>query len=361
MQNLLVLNIGSSSIKYDLFSGEDVVLKGYLERVVNYEKGIRQIVAELKSKGLAVDAVGHRVVHGGVHSVSVRLNARKIKELDNISELAPLHNIPEVKGIRICMKIFKVPQVAIFDTAFHSTMPEKAYTYAIPSALAEKHKIRRYGFHGPSHNYVSHEAARLMRKPVGQAKIITCHLGNGCSICAVSGGKSVDTSMGFTPLEGLVMGTRCGDIDSSIAPFLQKKEKMKNSDVENLLNHKSGLLGLCGKIDMRDINSARAQDKKAQLAHDVFCYRLVKYIGAYAAAMNGVDAIVFTGGIGENAWWVREDVLKNLSYLGVRVSNKKNKNNSTHISSHLSKVWVFAIPTNEELMMCKEVRKVLWK
>lgn len=359
MQHILVLNIGSSSIKYDLFSGEETVLRGYLERVKDYSKGIRQIVAEIKSKGLGVDAIGHRVVHGGTHSKSVRLNTNKVRELDKISELAPLHNIPEVKGIRTCMKLFKVPQVAIFDTAFHSTIPEHAYTYAIPSDLAAKHKIRRYGFHGTSHHYVANEAAKLMRKPISKCKIITCHLGNGCSICAVSEGKSVDTSMGFTPLEGLVMGTRCGDMDPAIVPFLEKKAKMKASDIERVLNHKSGLYGLCGKTDMRDINSARVRDKKSQLAHDVFCYRLVKYIGAYAAAMNGLDCIVFTGGIGEHAWWVREQVLESLSYLGLRYSKKKNCQSALHISTNMSKIWVFAIPTNEELMMCREVRKVL--
>ncbi|MBW2972507.1 acetate kinase [Candidatus Woesearchaeota archaeon] len=361
MEHVLILNIGSSSIKYDLFQGEQTVLKGHLERVTDYDGGIKQIIAEMKKNGLNVDAIGHRVVHGGAHSEPAILDAKKIKELEKISELAPLHNIPEVKGIKTCMKLFKVPQVAIFDTAFHQTMPEKAYTYAIPSQLAAKHKIRRYGFHGTSHKYVAHEAARLMGRPLDKAKIITCHLGNGCSVTAIKHGESVDTSMGFTPLEGVVMGTRSGDIDPAIIPFLQHKERLSYKKVEDLLNKKSGLIGICGNKDMRDIHAALESNKNAKLAHDVFCYRLTKYIGAYMAAMNGVDAIVFTGGIGENAWWVREDVLENFSYLGLRVNKKANRNNETKISSFASRVWLFVIPTNEELMMCREVRRKLQK
>ncbi|MBU2562023.1 MAG: acetate kinase [Nanoarchaeota archaeon] len=361
MEHVLILNIGSSSIKYDLFQGEKTALKGYIERVKDYEKGIKQIINEINSKGLKVDAIGHRVVHGGTHSESALIDAKKVKELEKISELAPLHNIPEVKGIKTCMKLFKVPQVAIFDTAFHQTMPEKAYTYAIPQNLAQKHKIRRYGFHGTSHNYVAHEAARLMGKPLEKAKIITCHLGNGCSITATKHGQSVDTSMGFTPLEGLVMGTRSGDIDPAIIPFLQHKGKLSYKQIEEMLNKRSGLLGICGKKDMRDIHAARATDRKAKLAHDVFCYRLTKYIGAYIAAMNGVDAIVFTGGIGQNAWWVREDVLENFSYIGLRINKNANRNNETKISSFASRVWLFTIPTDEELMMARDVRKVLAK
>ena len=361
MEHILILNIGSSSIKYDLFKGEETVLKGYLERVKDYEKGIRQIIRDINHKGLKVDAIGHRVVHGGGHSKSVLIDKKKVKELEKISELAPLHNIPEVKGIRTCMKLFKVPQVAVFDTAFHQTMPEKAYAYALPSAIAAKHKIRRYGFHGTSHNYVAHEAARLMCKKIDDAKIITCHLGNGCSIAAIKHGKSIDTSMGFTPLEGLVMGTRCGDMDPAIIPFLQHKEKLDYKKIEELLNKKSGLLGICGKTDMRDIHKALETDKKAKLAHEVFCYRLVKYIGAYIAAMDGVNAIVFTGGIGEHAWWVREEVMKHFRHIGARISKRSNMQNKLKISSIASRVWVFAIPTNEELMMCREVRKVLEK
>ena len=359
MENILILNIGSSSIKYDVFQGEKTVLKGYLERVEDYSAGIRKIIKEIDKIDIKIDAVGHRVVHGGRHSEPAKINAKKIRELERISELAPLHNAPEIKGIKVCMKLFKVPQVAVFDTAFHQTIPKKAYTYALPIKLAKKHNIRRYGFHGTSHMYVMHEAARLMCKPVEKAKIITCHLGNGCSIAAVNHGKSVDTSMGFTPLEGLVMGTRSGDIDPAIVPFLQHKEKLDCKKVEDMLNNESGLFGICGRKDMRDIHNALEKDRKAKLAHDVFCYRLAKYIGAYIAAMNGVNAIVFTGGIGEKAWWVREDVLKHFSYVGFRTDKRANKQNKTKISSFASRIWAFVIPTNEELMMVREVRKFL--
>ncbi|MBW2967769.1 acetate/propionate family kinase, partial [Candidatus Woesearchaeota archaeon] len=281
---------------------------------------------------------------------------------EKISELAPLHNIPEVKGIKECKKIYKVPHVAVFDTAFHTTIPDAASTYALPSDMAVKHKIRRYGFHGTSHKYVSSEAAHFMQKPRSRSKIITCHLGNGCSVTAVNHGKSVDTSMGFTPLEGLVMGTRCGDMDPAIFAYLQHKEKKNWKAVEEVLNKKSGLLGICGHNDMRDIHKlAEKGNKKARLALDVFCYRLVKYIGAYIAAMDGVDAIVFTGGIGEHAWWVREQVLSHFAYMGLRVNKKANLASDVRISSFASRVWVFVIPTNEELMMCREVRRVLEK
>ncbi|NQU79054.1 acetate kinase [Candidatus Woesearchaeota archaeon] len=359
MQHILILNIGSSSIKYTLFDNETPVLKGYMERVSDYDQGIRQIIAEIEIHKLKVDAIGHRVVHGGTHSKPVLINANKIKELENISELAPLHNIPEVTGIKICMKLFNAPQVAVFDTAFHHTIPEKAYTYAIPSSIAKKYKIRRYGFHGTSHKYVSHEAAKMMSKPIGKTKIITCHLGNGCSISAIKNGKSIETSMGFTPLEGLVMGTRSGDIDPAIVTFIQNKEKINSAMVEKMLNKESGLLGICGMTDMRDIYESNK--KEARLAEDVFCHRAIKYIGAYAAAMDGVDSIVFTGGIGEHAWWIRDKILSNLRYLGVRYSRKNNKSGKPRISSFSSRVWVFVISTNEELMMCRETRKLIWE
>jgi acetate kinase len=333
MQHILVLNIGSSSIKYDLFDGEKVLLKGYLERVKDYEKGLKQIFWEIEKRGHKIDAIGHRVVHGGTHSESVRLGKKKVAELEKISELAPLHNVPEVKGIKICMKMFDVPQVAIFDTAFHQTIPAAAYTYALPAKLSKKHKIRRYGFHGTSHHYVAQEAARLMGKGLSKVKVVTCHLGNGCSVCAVDEGHSVETSMGFTPLEGLVMGTRSGDVDAAVVGYLQHKEKMNYRRVDEVLNKESGLLGLCGKKDMRDIHSAVGKDASARLAQDVFVHRLVKYIGAYIAVMGGVNAIVFTGGIGENAWWIREKVLSHFDYAGVRFSKKENRKNSEKISA----------------------------
>jgi acetate kinase len=359
MMNILVLNIGSSSIKYDLFEEEKTILKGEIERVKDYEKAIRQIIDEVKNKGQGVDAVAHRVVHGAQNSEPMIITGQGIKELEKLKELAPLHDAPEIEGIKACMKLFKVLQIAVFDTAFHQTMPEKAYTYAIPQELAKKHKIRRYGFHGMSHSYVAEEAAKGMNKKLSGTKIITCHLGNGCSVAAIMNGKSVDTSMGFTPLEGLVMGTRSGDIDPAIIPFLQNKEKYDYKKIEELLNKKSGLLALCGKTDMRDIHEMAKTDEKARLAEDIFCYRLVKYIGAYIAAMDGVNAIVFTGGIGENAWWLREKVLSHFKYLGLRINKKANRENQERISAFHSLVWVFCVKTNEELMMAREARKTI--
>jgi acetate kinase len=359
MMNILILNIGSSSVKYDLFQDESLVHKGVIERVKNYEQGIKQIILETKNRGIEIDAVGHRVVHGGENSDPVIITKEKLKELDRLKELAPLHDVPEIEGIKTCMKLFNVPQIAVFDTAFHQTLPEKAYTYAIPSDVAKKHRIRRYGFHGTSHHYVAEEAAKAMDKPLEKTKIITCHLGNGCSVAAVLGGKSVDTSMGFTPLEGLVMGTRSGDIDPAIIPFLQHKEKYSYKKIEEMLNKQSGLFALCGKTDMRDIHASFETDARARLAEEVFCYRLVKYIGAYIAAMDGVNAIVFTGGIGENAWWIREKVLSHFKHIGVRVNKKANHENHELISAFHSMVWVFCIKTNEELMMAREAKKLL--
>jgi acetate kinase len=360
MTNTLILNIGSSSIKYALYSEESLVLKGMIDRIRDYGNGMQQILKEVKSKGFSVEAVGHRIVHGGSRAESGKLDAKMMRELDRVSELAPLHNIPELKGVRAAKKIFRVPHVAVFDTAFHQTMPEKAWRYALPTGLAEKYNIRRYGFHGTSHQFVADAAAKLMQRPLSKTKIITCHLGNGCSITAVSGGKSVETSMGFTPLEGLVMGTRSGDIDPAVVSYLQRKEKKSAAVVEDMLNNEAGMKGLCGKNDMRDVHrKADRGDRRSQVALDVFCHRLVKYIGAYAAVMNGVDAIVFTAGIGENAWWIREKVLDSLGYIGLRYSKRKNTANALRVSSTHSKVWVFVIPTDEELMMVREVNKLL--
>lgn len=359
MKTILILNIGSSSIKYQVYKGEELLLKGLFERVKDFSKGIKNILALLEKNKIEIDAIGHRVVHGGQNSKSLLLTESVVKELDIISDLAPLHNIPEVKGIKICKKLLNVPNVAVFDTAFHQTMPAKAYTYAIPQRLAKKHKIRRYGFHGTSHNYVARKAAKLLGKRFTSLKIITCHLGNGCSMAAVDKGKSVDTSMGFTPLEGLVMGTRCGDLDPAIVDFIEKKEGLSPTDLDNLLNKKSGMLGICGHNDMRDIYGRMKLDIKARLAFEVFCYRIIKYIGAYAAAMNGVDAIVFTAGIGENAWYVREEIMKQFGFLGVKLDKKKNKNHSTVISDSRSKIKVMVVPTNEEYMIAEETKKFI--
>lgn len=366
VKNILTLNVGSSSVKYSVFIDGHQVLKGLLERVTDFEKAIKDIMDVVKKRRIVVGAIAHRVVHGAHHTKPLLLTPGSVRFLESIQHLAPLHLPPEIKGIKVCMKLFGkegVPNIAVFDTAFHHTMPDFAYTYAIPRGISEKHLIRRYGFHGTSHQYVSQQAVKLLKKPASSTKIITCHLGNGCSITAVSGGKSVDTSMGFTPLEGLVMGSRSGDIDASVALFLQKHLKRSSQEIDDLLNKQSGLLGLCGLKDMRDVYAASKKDtpagRSAKLALEVFCYRLVKYIGAYTAAMGGADAIVFTAGIGENAWWVREAALKEFSYLGLKLDSKANRQNKKVISASSSKVKVFVIPTNEESMMADEARRVL--
>jgi acetate kinase len=360
---ILTLNVGSSSVKYSVFDKDVLVMRGLVERVTDFEKAILEIIRAIEQKKIVIHVIAHRVVHGADNTRPMFLDERAVRFLESIQHLAPLHLPPEIVGIKVCRNLFDVPNVAVFDTSFHHTMPDYAYTYAIPEDIAQKHLIRRYGFHGTSHQYVSEQAAKLLKKPITKTKIITCHLGNGCSMTAVSGGRSVDTSMGFTPLEGLVMGTRSGDIDACVALFLQKSLNKSAQDIDNLLNKESGLLGLCGLKDMRDVFAASKKPgptgKAAKLALDVFCYRLKKYIGAYAAAMGGVDAIVFTAGIGENAWWVREAALKDMFFLDVKLDDTANKKNKTMISAPSSKVKVFVIPTDEELMMVFEARRVL--
>lgn len=358
----LVLNIGSSSIKYAVFRDEKVLLEGYQERVTDYTKGIKKIVKLLDKNIISLDAIAHRVVHGGLLTKSSRISSSVLKEIENAAELAPLHNPPEIEGIKVCKKLFKIPDVAVFDTSFHHSIPDKAALYALPLKISQQNRIRRYGFHGTSHNYVSKEAAKVLGKPIGKLKLITCHLGNGASVCAVKNGKSVDTSMGFTPLEGLMMGTRSGDMDPAIPLFLQHKKKMKEEKIYSLLNHESGLKGVSGKRDMRDVlRLAKKGNKKARLAIDMYVYRITKYVGAYAAAMNGVDAIVFTAGIGEHSSEIRAKVMKYFEHLGVKLDSRKNMKNSQVISTPKSKVKVLALPTNEQLMMVREVRRVLKK
>jgi acetate kinase len=377
MLNILVLNVGSSSVKYALFSKESCLFRGIVERigsdsqhihegtkkaikVKTHTEAIRLIIQLLEKEGIKIAAVGHRVVHGGLISETRRINSALINNLKNVAELAPLHEFPEIRGIEICSKLFRVPQVAVFDTAFHQTMPERAYTYALPSKLTSEYNIRRYGFHGINHNYMAQEACRLLKKNIRKQKIITCHLGNGCSITAINKGKSIDTSMGFTPLEGLVMGTRCGDIDPAIITFLMEHELYSTDEVEHILNKKSGLLGLSGRSnDVREL--LKKNDARSKLALEVFVYRAAKYIGSYIAALDGVDIIVFSAGIGENAHQLRERILKNFGFVGLKLNKKKNKKNEIIISDSRSKVKVLAIPANEELMMAREVKKVLRK
>jgi acetate kinase len=397
---VLVINSGSSSIKYQLLDmeGEKVLCKGLLERIgipgsvlkhkkegqkfpiekpiANHDEGLKLVLETITDSQMgvlesldAIDAIGHRVVHGGEDfKESVLVDDEVIQALEENSYLAPLHNPPNIMGIKSAMKLLPgVPNVVVFDTAFHSTMPQHAYKYAIPLEYYRKFKIRRYGFHGTSHRYIANRTAELMCKPVEELKIISCHLGNGASVAAIDGGKSVDTSMGFTPLEGLVMGTRSGDLDPSILVFLQEKENMTVEEVYNLLNKKSGLLGLSDGFssDMRDIeNKAIENEPVCRDTFDTYEYRIAKYIGAYAAAMNGVNAIVFTAGVGENSPILREEICeKYLGYLGVKIDKERNdvKGDERYISTPDSKVAVLIVPTNEELMIARDTVEIVEK
>ena len=389
--NILVINCGSSSLKYQLINSETegVLAKGLCERIgidgmLTYQpeggekekseiampthtEAINAVLAALTNeksgviKSLSeVGAVGHRVVHGGEKfTSSCLINDESMKAIEECNDLAPLHNPATLIGIRACQELMPgVPMVAVFDTAFHQTMPDVAYTYGIPYEYYEKYKVRRYGFHGTSHSYVSKRTAEIVGKPYDQMKIIVCHLGNGASISAVNCGKSVDTSMGLTPLEGLVMGTRSGDLDPAIIDFVGKKEGLSLDEMNEVLNKKSGMLGISGvSSDGRDLEAAaETGNKRAQLALDVFDYRVIKYIGAYAAAMNGVDAIAFTAGIGENNIKMRKDVCSSLTYLGVKLDEEKNnvRGEERIISADDSKVQVLLVPTNEELAIARE-------
>ena len=395
--NILVINCGSSSLKYQLINSETegVLAKGLCERIgidgmLTYQpeggekekseiampthtEAINAVLAALTNeksgviKSLSeVGAVGHRVVHGGEKfTSSCLINDESMKAIEECNDLAPLHNPANLIGIRACQELMPgVPMVAVFDTAFHQTMPDVAYTYGIPYEYYEKYKVRRYGFHGTSHSYVSKRTAEIVGKPYDQMKIIVCHLGNGASISAVNCGKSVDTSMGLTPLEGLVMGTRSGDLDPAIIDFVGKKEGLSLDEMNEVLNKKSGMLGISGvSSDGRDLEAAaETGNKRAQLALDVFDYRVIKYIGAYAAAMNGVDAITFTAGVGENAPDLRKDICDYLGYLGVELDEEKNENvhgETTVISTPESKVKVIVLPTNEELAIARETAKLV--
>lgn len=394
---ILVLNCGSSSLKYQLFDmeNESVLAKGLCERIAidgslikhqaegkeeftlqaamsDHNDAISQVIDALldKEHGVITDiseinAVGHRVVHGGEKFVSSVIIDEKVKEaISECAEIAPLHNPPNLMGIEACEKLMgKTPQIAVFDTAFHQTMPRKAYLYAIPYELYEKYKIRKYGFHGTSHKYVSSRAAGVLNRPIEELKIITCHLGNGASVCAVDGGKSVDTSMGFTPLEGLVMGTRSGDIDPAVVSYIMEKENKTVKEVENILNKKSGVLGVSGvSSDFRDIEkAAKDGNERAAAALEQFYYRVAKYIGQYAASMNGVDAVVFTAGLGENSVEARKNICSYLGYLGLEVDDEKNncRGKEVDFATAQSKVRALAVPTNEELVIARDTKELL--
>nr|CAA95986.1 acetate kinase [Thermoanaerobacterium thermosaccharolyticum DSM 571] len=394
---ILVINCGSSSLKYQLIESKDgnVLAKGLAERIgindsllthnANGEKikikkdmkdhkdAIKLVLDALVNSDYGVikdmseiDAVGHRVVHGGEYfTSSVLITDDVLKAITDCIELAPLHNPANIEGIKACTQIMPdVPMVAVFDTAFHQTMPDYAYLYPIPYEYYTKYKIRKYGFHGTSHKYVSQRAAEILNKPIESLKIITCHLGNGSSIAAVKNGKSIDTSMGFTPLEGLAMGTRSGSIDPSIISYLMEKENISAEEVVNILNKKSGVYGISGiSSDFRDLEDAAFKngDKRAQLALNVFAYRVKKTIGSYAAAMGGVDVIVFTAGIGENGPEIREFILDGLEFLGFKLDKEKNKvrGEEAIISTADSKVNVMVVPTNEEYMIAKDTEKIV--
>lgn len=397
--NVLVINCGSSSLKYQLINmnDESVLAKGLVERigiegsVLKHEKaGQGKVVIEevmnnhkdainLVLKALVdpahgavksldeVDAVGHRVVHGGEKFAdSVLIDDEVIKAMKDCIELAPLHNPPNIIGIEACQELLpSVPMVGVFDTAFHQTMPAQSYVYPLPYELYEEMGIRRYGFHGTSHKYVSERVAALTGKSLEGTKIVTCHLGNGASLTAIKDGKSFDTSMGMTPLEGLVMGTRCGDIDPAIVTFLMNNKKMTAEQVDNLMNKKSGVLGISGvSSDFRDIEGAAEQgNKRAQLALDKFDYTVRKYIGSYAAAMGGIDVLVFTAGLGENSASNRCNICKGLEFLGVELDDCKNdtRGKEVEISKEGSKVKVFVIPTNEEVMIARDTKMLASK
>ena len=395
---ILVVNCGSSTIKYQLIEPEveKALAKGKVERIgmegavlthkpfdrdevkvgaeiIDHNAGIEYVICLLLSKNHGViktkeeiDAVGHRVVHGGeTFSGSVLINDEVLKKIRACIEYAPLHNPHNLRGINACIKFLPdVPQVAVFDTAFHQQMPEVAYIYGIPYSLYKKYGIRRYGFHGTSHYYVANRAAELLKREINKLKIITCHLGNGCSITAVKNGKSVDTSMGFTPLEGLLMGTRSGDIDPAVVLHIMSREELTMQEGNTLLNKHSGLFGISGiSSDMRDLEEERENgNKMAALAIDIFCYRIKKYIGSYFASLEGADSIVFTGGIGENSSLIRKLSLSNLECLGIDVDDEKNESDSKEariISKDNSKVAVFVIPTNEELVIARETMKFI--
>ena len=394
---ILVINCGSSSLKYQLIDieKEEVLAKGLVERIgiegsiltqkvdgkdkyivqrpmKDHKDAIKVVLDSLIHKEFGViknmneiSAVGHRVVHGGEkYSSSVLIDDDVMKSLEECIKLAPLHNPPNIIGINACKDLMPtVPMVAVFDTAFHQSIPKKAYIYPLPYELYENYKIRKYGFHGTSHKYVSKVAAEMMGKDIEELKIISCHLGNGASLSAIDKGKSVETSMGFTPLEGIAMGTRSGSIDPAIVTFLMKEMNLDIEKTNDLLNKKSGVLGISGvSSDFRDIeNAAEEGNERAKLALDIFNYKVKKFIGSYIAAMNGVDCIVFTAGVGENSSETREAILSDLEWFGIKLDKEKNniRGKASEISSEDSKIKVFAIPTNEELMIAKETEEII--
>jgi acetate kinase len=394
---VLVINAGSSSLKYQLIdmSNESPLAVGLCERIgidnsiitqkrfdgkklekqvdlPTHKIALEEVVKALTDSEFGVikdmaeiNAVGHRVVHGGERFTSSALIDEGVEQaIKDCFDLAPLHNPPNMMGIEACAEIMPgTPMVAVFDTAFHQTIPQYAYMYALPYDLYEKYGVRKYGFHGTSHMYVSYRAADMLGKPIEDTKIITCHLGNGSSITAVKGGKSVETTMGFTPLEGVAMGTRCGSIDPAVIPFVMEKEGLSSREVDTLMNKKSGVLGVSGiSNDFRDLDEAATHgNERAELALEVFTYKIRKVIGEYSAVLNGPDAIVFTAGIGENSASIRKRILTGLDNLGIEVDEEKNKirGQEVDISTPDSKVRVLIIPTNEELSIARDTKEIV--
>ncbi len=396
---IFVVNCGSSSIKYQLIDmeNESVIAKGLVERIgiegsvlthtpagkdkvrlesaiPDHVDGIKKVLAALVDPNHGVirsmdeiDAVGHRVVHGGeIFGESVVITPEVLKQIEDLSDMAPLHQPANIAGIRACQKLMpSTPQVAAFDTAFHQTMPPVAYMFGVKYEEYKKFGIRKYGFHGTSHKFVANHCAQLMGKDIKDLKIITCHLGNGSSITAVNGGKSVDTSMGFTPLDGVLMGTRTGSIDPAVVPVLMHKLGLDAEGVDQYMNKECGVLGISGvSSDFRDLEAEAAKgNERCQLALDMFCYQVKRYVGAYAAAMGGVDAIVFTAGVGENDPHTRAQVCSGLEYMGVKIDAERNnvRGKDTEISAADSKVKVFLIPTNEELAIARDTNRLCGK
>lgn len=396
---VLVINCGSSSLKYQFIDmdGENVLAKGLVERIgiegsvikhdttgkdrvvietpmENHKVALEYVIQSISHPEYGavksmneIDAVGHRVVHGGEKfSSSVLIDDEVMKAISECVDLAPLHNPPNITGINACRELMKdTPMVAVFDTAFHQTMPQASYIYSLPYEYYEKYKVRRYGFHGTSHRYVTERASELLEIPIDKLNLITCHLGNGSSIAAIRNGKSVDTSMGLTPLEGLTMGTRCGDMDPALVTFIMEKENLSTSEMNNVMNKKSGVAGISGiSSDFRDLEDGYHRgNEKAKLAIDIFVQKVKKYIGAYYAELGHIDGIVFAGGIGENSAFIREKVLENLDDFGIKIDSESNamRGKELFISSDNSKVRVLVVPTNEELMIARDTKSLVSK
>ncbi len=397
---ILVINAGSSSLKYQLIdmTNEEVIAKGICERVgtdnacisfktpdgekVEYEvpmknhtaafAEVKKVLTEGDYKVIddisEITAVGHRVVQGGaLFNKSMLVTDEVIKGIEELCALAPLHNPAHIQGINASIELFgkDVPQVTVFDNAFHSTMPPEAYTFPVPYEFYEKYQVRKYGFHGTSHRFVSARCAEVMGKNIEDLKIVTCHLGNGSSITAVKGGKVIDTTMGLTPLDGLIMGTRCGAVDPSAILYIMEKENLSVKEMDTLLNKKSGILGISGVgSDDRDVKAAAAEgNEQCIIARNILAYQIKKYIGAFAAAMNGIDAIVFTGGIGENANDIRDKICNEISYLGVEIDNEIGatliRGKEGELSTENSKVKVYVLPTNEELAIARDTKDIV--